>query len=135
MQGGPAYTQAFERGEIDFGFNFVPGAVRRLDAGVPITVLAGVHPGCFELFVHEHIRSVADLKGKQVGIDEGLGSTPHLYVSVMAAHVGLDPEKDINWVTPEDVASRLDLFVEGKIDAFLAFVPSHSNCAPARSVA
>ena len=120
---GPPYTQAFERGEIDFGFMFAPGAVRRLDAGVPITVLAGVHPGCFELFAHEHIRTFTDLKGKQVGINEGLGTAAHLYVSIMAAHVGLDPEKDINWVTTDDVASPMELFVQGKIDAYLAFVP------------
>src|SRR4051812_11712349 len=39
---GPPFTEAFVRGEIDFGFMFAPGAVRRLDAGVPITVVAGV---------------------------------------------------------------------------------------------
>ena len=102
---------------------FAPGAVRRLDAGVPITVLAGVHPGCFELFAHEHIRTVADLKGKQVGIHEGPGSPQQLYVSIMAAHVGLDPQKDIKWITTDDVASPMELFVQGKIDAYLAFVP------------
>jgi NitT/TauT family transport system substrate-binding protein len=123
VQGGPAYSQAFERRELDFGLMFAPGAVRRLDAGVPITVLAGVHPGCFELFAHEHIRGVADLKGKQVGIDEGRGSPPQLYVSVMAAHVGVDPEKEINWVTTDDVARPIDLFTQGRIDAYLAFVP------------
>ncbi|MCE3247377.1 MAG: ABC-type nitrate/sulfonate/bicarbonate transport system, partial [Geminicoccaceae bacterium] len=122
--GGPAYTQAFARGEIDFGFMFAPGVVRRLDAGVPITALAGVHPGCFELFAHEHIRSIADLKGKQVGIHEALGlSAPHLYVSIMTAYVGLDPKRDIKWVTPNDVANPMELFVQGKIDAYLAFVP------------
>jgi NitT/TauT family transport system substrate-binding protein len=90
--------------------------------------LAGVHPGCFELFVHEHIRTFTDLKGKRVGIDEGPGSTSQLstqqlFVSIMAAHVGLDPENDINWVTPDDVPSPMELFVQGKIDAYLAFVP------------
>ena len=39
----------------------------------------------------------------------------------MAAHVGLDPENDLNWVTTDDVASPMELFVEGKIDAFLAY--------------
>ena len=128
------YTQAFAHGEIDFALRFAPGAVRRLDAGVPITVLAGVHPGCFELFAHEHIRTFTDLKGKQVGVNEGPGSAAHLYVSIMAAHVGLDPEKDINWVTTDDVANPMELFVQGKIDAYLAFVPEFPrNCAPARS--
>jgi NitT/TauT family transport system substrate-binding protein len=119
---GPAFTQAFERGEIDFGFMFAPGAVRRLDAGVPITVVAGVHPGCFELFVHEPIRTVTDLRGKRVGIPDVPGGPAQLYVSIMAAHVGLDPEQDINWITMDDVASPMELFVEGEIDAYLAFV-------------
>jgi NitT/TauT family transport system substrate-binding protein len=47
VKSGLPYTQAFTRGEIDFGLLTAPGIVRRLDAGVPITVLAGVHPGCF----------------------------------------------------------------------------------------
>jgi NitT/TauT family transport system substrate-binding protein len=123
VKNGPPYTQAFERREIDFSTAFVPGAVRRLDAGVPITVLAGVHPGCFQLFVHEHIRTFIDLKGKQVGFNEGPGSAEHLYISIMAAYIGLDPQTDINWVTTDVVASPIELFIQGKIDAYLAFVP------------
>jgi NitT/TauT family transport system substrate-binding protein len=120
---GPVYTEAFVRGEIDLGFMFAPGAVRRLDAGVPITVVAGVHPGCFELFVREPVRTVTDLKGKRVGIPDVPGSAPYLYVSVMAAHVGLDPEHDIEWITTDDVAVPMELFVRGEIDGYLAFVP------------
>jgi len=123
VKNGPPYAQAFERREIDFGLRFAPGAVRHLDAGVPITVLAGVHPGCFELFVHEHIRTFTDLKGKGVGFNEGRGTSEQLYVSIMAAYVGLDPQNDINWITTDDVASPIELFVQGKIDAYLAFVP------------
>jgi NitT/TauT family transport system substrate-binding protein len=122
-QGGPAYTQALAQGEIDFGLMFAPGAVHRLDDGVPITVLAGVHPGCFELFAHDPISTVSELKGKKVGIDEPRGATMHLYVSMMAAYVGLDPQKDIQWFTTDDVPNPMELFVQGKIDAFLAFVP------------
>jgi NitT/TauT family transport system substrate-binding protein len=123
VRSGSAFTQAFERDEIDFAFMFAPGIVRRLAAGVPITALAGVHPGCFELFAHEHIRTVAELKGKQVGINESLGSADHLFVEIMVAHVGLDPKRDINWITADDVPRPMELFIEGKIDAYLAFVP------------
>jgi NitT/TauT family transport system substrate-binding protein len=133
VKSGPPYAQAFERREIDFGLRFAPGAVRNLDAGVPITVLAGVHPGCFQLFAHEHIRTFADLKSKTVGFFDALGTPPHLYVSVMAAHVGLDPENDLKWVTTDDVASPMELFIQGKIDAYLALCRSFPNCAPARS--
>jgi NitT/TauT family transport system substrate-binding protein len=124
---GPAFTQAFAQHEIDFGLMFVPGAIRRLDTGIPITVAAGVHPGCFELFVHEPVQSVPDLKGRRIGIPDVLGSAPHLYVSVMAAHVGLDPDKDIEWLTIDDVVSPMDLFVQREIDAYLAFVPDFAE--------
>jgi NitT/TauT family transport system substrate-binding protein len=122
VKNGPPYAQAFTRGEIDFTLRFAPGAVRWLDAGVPITVLAGVHPGCFGLFAHEPVRTFTDLKGKQVGIEDVPESAQHLFASIMAAHVGLDPQIDINWVTTEDVANPMELFVQGKIDALLAFV-------------
>ena len=69
----------------------------------------------------EGIRSIADLKGKSVGV-QALGSTQHVLLTVMAAHVGLDPIKDIHWVTDPSV-KPIELFVQGKIDAFLGFPP------------
>jgi NitT/TauT family transport system substrate-binding protein len=123
VKSGSWLSQAFERGEIDFSTMFAPATVRRLDAGVPIAVLAGVHPGCMELLAYDSIRTVTELKGKQVGINDVSGGTDHLFVSIMAAHVGLDPEKDINWVFAEDgVANPKELFVQGKIDAYLSFI-------------
>ena len=89
-QSGPIQTQMYTRGELDFGLSDPGMVVFRLDTGVPITALAGVHAGCFELFAHEPIRTISDLKGKKVGIDV-LGSGKHRYVAVMAANVGLDP--------------------------------------------
>jgi NitT/TauT family transport system substrate-binding protein len=75
------------------------------------------------MFAQGYVRTFTDLKGKQVGINESLGSSDHLYASIMARYVGLDPEKDIHWVTTDEVASPMGLFVQGKIDAYLAFVP------------
>ena len=40
----------------------------------------------------------------------------------MAALVGLDPTKDINWVTSAD-PQPIELFLDGKVDAFLGFPP------------
>jgi NitT/TauT family transport system substrate-binding protein len=85
------------------------------------TILAGIHVGCFELFAREGIRSVADLKGRTVGI-QSLESPPHVFLSAMATLVGLDPAKDIEWVTSAKVRP-IELFAEGKIDAFLGFPP------------
>jgi NitT/TauT family transport system substrate-binding protein len=40
----------------------------------------------------------------------------------MAAYVGLDPKKDLNWVR-DSAAQPLELFAERKIDAYLALPP------------
>jgi NitT/TauT family transport system substrate-binding protein len=119
-------SNALARGDVDLAMNFVRPLVIPIDSGEPIIILAGVHPGCFELFVQKDIRSVADLKGRSVGVQ---AATPIRYshnsfVSDMVAHVGLDPAKDINWVTVTNPSIKpMDLFVAGKIDAFLALPP------------
>src|SRR5215471_8606470 len=105
------------RGELDFQSSLLLSQAIAIDAGVPITVVAGVHAGCYELFAHGGIRGIADLKGKSVGV---LGGSE--LISMMAAYVGLDPKRDLTLV--EDPAAKpLDLFAEGKLDSYLAFPP------------
>jgi NitT/TauT family transport system substrate-binding protein len=116
---GPSESVA--RGELDFALNFAPLLVIPIDTGSSLTVLAGIHPGCFELFAHESIGRITDLRGKSVGV-QGIGSTPHVFLAAMAAYVGLDPVEDINWVTSPSIRPK-ELFAEGKIDAFLGFPP------------
>jgi NitT/TauT family transport system substrate-binding protein len=114
--------KAIAGGEVDFtAANFVAPIIVAVASGEPIIVLAGMHVGCFELFGHENIRSVADLKGKKVGVP-GLGSSRQMFVSIMAAHIGLDPVNDINWVTSQS-PTPIELFADRKIDAFLGFSP------------
>jgi NitT/TauT family transport system substrate-binding protein len=121
VQAGLSATEQTARGEIDLQIEFATAYVLSIDAGAPIKVLSGVHVGCYELFAHPSIRSILDLKGKSVGAGYNLGSDPHIFVSAMATYVGLDPTRDINWVTSEE--ESLDLFKQGKIDAFLSFPP------------
>ena len=108
------------RGEVDFGRAFAPGLVLGMDAGEPVTLLAGLHGGCFEVFGKPEIRSIADLKGRTVGNAAGFEDKPLL--TIMVALIGLDPAKDVHWVTSASGGPK-DLFVEGKVDAFLAVPP------------
>jgi NitT/TauT family transport system substrate-binding protein len=119
--GGFRQSKALAGGEIDLALAFSPPLLIPIDAGDKITIIAGVHVGCFELLATERIHSIAELKGKSVGVPD-LGTAPHVFVSTMAAHVGLDPAKDINWVTSPSIAP-MELFVDGKIDAWLGFPP------------
>jgi NitT/TauT family transport system substrate-binding protein len=109
------------RGEIDVSMNFVGPTIISMDAGEPLVMLAGIHPGCFELFGNSRIRAIADLKGKSVGV-LALGSGQHVFLASMATYVGLDPAKDINWVASTS-PKPMELFADGRIDAFLGFPP------------
>ena len=132
VQSGPALTQAFARGEIDFALLFAGATVRYLDDGAPIAAVGGVHTGCFELFAHEPIRAIRDLKGKKVGIDV-LGSGKYVYVALMAAYVGLDPRKDIEWIEASPLQFPWSCSPKGKSTRSSASRPSRRSCAPARS--
>jgi NitT/TauT family transport system substrate-binding protein len=113
--------RALASGGVDVSLNFVAPLVIRLDAGDPITLLGGVHVGCYELFGTDRIRAIRDLKGKTVEIIE-LGSPQHIFLSSMLAHVGLDPRKDVNFVQ-HPAAEGKQLLAEGKVDAYLGFPP------------
>ena len=113
--------KALASGEVNLTLHFAGPLTIRVDAGDPIVVLAGVHVGCFELFGTGRVRAIRDLKGKTVAVLD-LGGSQHVFLASMAAHVGLDPRKDITWVTgPAGEAMRL--LAEGKVDAFLGFPP------------
>ena len=49
--------------KADFALDFALKFVTAIDAGDPLTVLSGVHAGCFELFARDSIRNIRDLKG------------------------------------------------------------------------
>jgi NitT/TauT family transport system substrate-binding protein len=117
----PDRLRAMAAGETDLVQGTILPTVMGLDAGDPIVIIAGVHPGCYELFGIDRIRSIHDLKGKTVAVG-ALGAGDHAYISIMASYVGLDPRKDITWVT-HPPAESMQLLAQGKIDAYIGFPP------------
>jgi len=116
-------AERIARGDVDFTHDFAAAITLSIEAGVPAVMLAGVHPACFELFARESIRTVVDLKGKTVGVaDIGPDATDYVMLEIIAASVGLDPAKDINWVAFGSGDPK-GLLADEKIDAFMTFPP------------
>ena len=114
-------TTALAAGHADITMQFSGPVIIHVDGGAPIVILAGVHVGCFELFGTERVRAIRDLRGKTVAVP-GAGSPQHVFIASMVAYVGLNPQKDINWVN-YPFAESTRLLAEGKIDAYLGFPP------------
>jgi NitT/TauT family transport system substrate-binding protein len=62
-----------------------------------------------------------DLKGKRIAV-RNLTGGHYLFISAMAAHVGVDPKKDIDWVILPSTEAKQQL-ADGKVDAYLGFPP------------
>lgn len=99
-----------------------PSLLADLDAGKPVVVLAGLHGGCYELFANERVRAVRDLKGKRIAVS-AMTATEYLFLAAMVAYVGMDPHKDIHWVDAKSYDGMMQSFIDGQVDAVLAFPP------------
>jgi NitT/TauT family transport system substrate-binding protein len=119
VEGTRGVESTLASGETDIGGHFAAPVILRVEAGDPIVMLGGEHVGCFELLGSDRIRTIRDLKGRTVAIP-ALDPSPYAFLASMAAYVGLDPGKDINWVKHRP-GEAMHLLEEGKIDAYLGF--------------
>ncbi len=112
---------ALVSGEVDLSMTFAANMIMHVDAGDPVVLVAGGHVGCQELFATSRVQTVRDLKGKTIVVALS-GQLQQSLISIMLAHVGLDPRKDVNWVA-HSRAEAIQLLASGKIDALLALPP------------
>ena len=115
----PTVDEDLGSGKFDFQSHLTLDHAIAIDRGLPITIVTGVHAGCYELFAHGDIRNISDLKGKRIGAES-------ILLSLIAAYVGLDPKRDLNLID-DRAAKPLELFAEGKLDAYLAFPPENQE--------
>ena len=120
---GGNVIDAIHAGQADMTMDAAPAVVYALAQQKSLVTLAGIHAGCYELFGNERVNSVRDLKGRTVSVYT-LGGADHVLLSSMAGYVGLDPRKDIQWITGDRTLDALQMFVEGRSDAFMGFPPA-----------
>jgi len=114
-----AGIDAVVEGRVDMTMWDACSPIPLIDAGKPIVILAGVHSGCFQLFCNERVRTVRELQGKTAAIHY-FGGGDHVLLSSMLAYVGIDPRREVHWVTGQGANAR-DAFADGKADAFIGF--------------
>jgi NitT/TauT family transport system substrate-binding protein len=107
--------------KVDISMGFIANHIVELDAETPITLLSGVHAGCFELFGTKRVNAIRDLKGKRVAVP-ALRSAHHNFIACMAAYVGVDPKREIEFIT-HPVAESARLLAEEQVDALMGFPP------------
>jgi NitT/TauT family transport system substrate-binding protein len=110
-------------GQADLTMDAAPAIVYAMDSQPSLLAVAGIHAGCFELFGNSRVNAIRDLKGKTVSV-YALGGADHVLLASMLAYVGMDPRRDVNWITGDRTLDAMQLFMEGKADAFMGFPPA-----------
>ncbi len=114
-------AKALASGELQITLTFAGPLIVGIDGGDAVVLLGGGHIGCIELFGHERVRTVRDLKGKTVVVP-AVNNPQHVFLAIVMAHVGLDHRKDITLLArPQEEAARL--FEEGKVDSVVLSPP------------
>jgi NitT/TauT family transport system substrate-binding protein len=102
-------------GDAQMGMLFLGPFLLHLDEGAPVVILSGGHVGCLELFAHEPIRSVRDLKGRSVAV-YALGTATHVFLAALMAYIGLDPRTDVT-IVAHPPREGMRLFEAQHVDA------------------
>jgi sulfonate transport system substrate-binding protein len=104
-------------GRFDATHTLIMYMLKPIDQGLDVKLTGGIHSGCLRIQagINTDIKEVKDLKDKRVGISH-MGSPPFLFASRVLANHGLDPQKDVEWVTFPSDAMELALD-RGEVDA------------------
>jgi NitT/TauT family transport system substrate-binding protein len=94
-------------GAADMTMDATPTMVYQIDRGASFVILGGIHAGCYELFAHESVQSVRDLKGKRVSVYDALGIDPN----------------SVTWVPDDKSGTAMQRFIDHQVDAFMGFAP------------
>ncbi|HTM09144.1 MAG TPA: ABC transporter substrate-binding protein [Verrucomicrobiae bacterium] len=89
----------------------------------PVAIVAKVMgPPPYKLVAAKSIRSIADLKGKKIGVNR-FGGAPDFLLRHVLAKSGIDSQKEATILQTGDPTARLGALFSGGIDAVMLLVP------------
>jgi NitT/TauT family transport system substrate-binding protein len=95
--------------------------------GADLTVLAVLSPNYpYRLEVKDSIKTVADLKGKKLGISR-IGSSSDSATRAALRKLGLDPSTDVEYVQVGSLAARTAAHLSGQLDGGVDGLPDWIN--------
>lgn len=119
FRGGPDLLKAVMAGEILIGVTGSTDILVFREAGSPIKMTATHTEGNhFTLNVAPDVRSVADLKGKAIGVTRA-GATTWIFARMLAKREGWDPDRDVQIVGLGGLDAQLAALARKEIAAYV----------------
>jgi ABC-type nitrate/sulfonate/bicarbonate transport system substrate-binding protein len=124
ISGGPVLTQALLAGDVNIGFSNGGSAIQAIQSGADLLIIGvAVDRFIFSLMARPEIRTVADLKGKRLGVVR-LGGATDIAARVALERSGLTPHKDVALLQIGGIGEILAALRGGSIDAGILSPPT-----------
>ena len=121
---GPLGTTSILSGDVDVGVigGFAP--IRAIAGGAKNLVMIGQTKNRMTgaIVGKKEIATVADLKGKRLGIDR-VGSNPDMFTQAALARFNMDPLKDVSYIQLGSIGQGIPALKAGTIDAVTTSAP------------
>lgn len=123
---------ALGTGDLDYVISVAQGVSAAL-RGFPVKLVMMTQDKLdFFIMAKPEIKTMADLKGKVLGISYP-GSTTHLVAESMLRHFGLEPGKDVSLLPTGDNQARLAALEGNRVAATIA-TPPYNIIAPTKGL-
>ena len=108
---------------VNGDFQFFPS----IENGIDVKVVDGLHEGCIKFAVKpdSDIKTVEDLKGKKIGVDE-IGGTPHQVASLWLENAGISADAskgEVTFLPYSDGNLEFEALAKGEIDVAALWDP------------
>ncbi len=113
--------EGLANGHFHANHTLVMYLLKGIEKSADMMITAGVHTGCLrvQVGIGSEIKSVAELRGKKIGVPTHFNSPPHMFASRVLAAAGIDPSpeaKQIEWMVfpPDQLGPAVG---DGRVDA------------------
>lgn len=118
----PTSIAALSSGDIDYTM-LTGSVIRAAIRGLPVRLVAGfMSSSPHVLLARSEIKSVKELKGKKVGIDS-YGAATHVLARIIIGRYGLDPDKEIQFLSLGSDSARFAALQQGLTDVVVTSPP------------
>ena len=122
VMSAPASLAALSNGDIDYTL-LTGSVIRAAIRGLPLRIVAGLMTSSAHVFLaRPEIKSIKELQGKKVGL-AGFGDATHVLARMILAKHGIDPDKDVQFVSLGSDSGRFNALQQNLADMVVTSPP------------